>query len=48
MIQEASDLTEEDAWPRNYALAMEVFASKDSIEGAVAFAEKRTPNWTGE
>ena len=24
-----------------------VFASKDAIEGATAFAEKRKPNWKG-
>ena len=24
-----------------------VFASKDALEGATAFAEKRAPNWTG-
>jgi enoyl-CoA hydratase len=47
MVHEAPDLTEAQAWPRNYELAMEVFASKDSIEGATAFAEKREPNWTG-
>jgi enoyl-CoA hydratase len=47
MVREASDLTEADAWPRNYELALEVFASKDSIEGATAFAEKREPKWTG-
>jgi enoyl-CoA hydratase len=47
MVREAGDLTEEEAWPRNYELALEVFASKDSIEGATAFAEKREPNWTG-
>jgi enoyl-CoA hydratase len=47
MVHEAADLTEEQAWPRNYELAMEVFASKDSIEGATAFAEKREPKWTG-
>jgi len=47
MVREASDLTEEDAWPRNYELAIEVFQSKDSIEGATAFAEKREPKWTG-
>jgi enoyl-CoA hydratase len=47
MVREASDLTEAEAWPRNYELAIEVFASKDSIEGATAFAEKREPQWTG-
>jgi enoyl-CoA hydratase len=47
MVREASDLTEEEAWPRNYELAIEVFSSKDSIEGATAFAEKREPKWTG-
>jgi len=46
MVHEATDLTEEAAWPRNYELAIEVFSSKDSIEGATAFAEKRDPKWT--
>jgi len=47
MVREARDLTEAEAWPRNYELAMEVFSTKDSIEGATAFAEKRPPKWTG-
>ncbi len=47
MVREAGDLGEDAAWTRNFELAMEVFASKDSIEGATAFAEKREPKWTG-
>ena len=47
MVREAGELTEAEAWPRNFELAIEVFASKDSIEGATAFAEKREPKWTG-
>jgi enoyl-CoA hydratase len=47
MIREAGELTEAEAWPRNYELALEVFATKDSIEGARAFAEKRAPQWKG-
>jgi enoyl-CoA hydratase len=47
MVREAVDLAEADAWPRNNELAIEVFSTKDAIEGARAFAETREPRWTG-
>ena len=33
-------------WQQKYF--QEVFSSKDALEGATAFAEKRKPNWQGE
>jgi enoyl-CoA hydratase len=47
MVREAGDLSEQDAWSRSRGLAGEVASTKDAIEGATAFAEKRKPNWTG-
>jgi enoyl-CoA hydratase len=47
MVREAVDLTEADAWRRSGQLAGEVASTKDAIEGATAFAEKRPPRWTG-
>jgi len=35
-------------WQWQQKFFQEIFRSKDAIEGATAFAEKRKPNWQGE
>lgn len=47
VIVESRGWSPEDQWREQAAIIMPVFASKDAKEGAVAFAEKRPPNWTG-
>ena len=45
LVREAAEMPEADGWRRTNELAVQVFASGDAVEGATAFAEKRTPNW---
>lgn len=47
VMREAAELSEEQAWPVNDAAFGAIARSADAIEGAVAFAEKRAPNWSG-
>jgi enoyl-CoA hydratase/carnithine racemase len=45
LVREAAELSEAEGWKRTIELMMPVFESGDSVEGATAFAEKRTPVW---
>lgn len=48
ILVESADWDAQQAWVEQEAVAGPVSASKDAIEGATAFAEKRDPVWRGE
>jgi enoyl-CoA hydratase len=47
-MRQATELSEEQGWPISDAEFAKIVASQDAHEGAVAFAEKREPNWQGK
>ncbi|MHA6624927.1 crotonase/enoyl-CoA hydratase family protein [Pseudonocardia sichuanensis] len=48
IVASAPGWSDEERWERQAEIAGQVSASKDAIEGARAFAEKRPPVWSGE
>jgi enoyl-CoA hydratase len=48
VINERPDWNSTEMWKKQNEICSPVFTSKDSREGALAFAEKRKPNWQGE
>ena len=48
VIVESADWDSAEAFERQGAIITPIFGSKDAMEGAAAFAEKRAPNWRGE
>jgi enoyl-CoA hydratase len=47
IIVKSAEWSEGEMWKKQGELIGPVFSSKDAIEGATAFAEKRKPNWSG-
>lgn len=47
VIQASIGRTEEDCWKIQAPLVGTIFSSKDAMEGSIAFAERRDPNWSG-
>jgi enoyl-CoA hydratase len=48
VMKQSADLPESEGWKLNAEAVGAVFSSADAMEGPVAFAEKRAPNWQGK
>jgi len=48
VMKRAAEVPESEGWAINQEAVGIVFSSADAMEGPVAFAEKRAPNWQGK
>jgi enoyl-CoA hydratase len=48
VVVESADWSAEEAFAKQGAITAPVFTSADAREGALAFAERRAPQWKGE
>lgn len=48
VVLESAEWSAEEMWTKQNEITTPVFSSEDAIEGSIAFAEKRAPNWKGK
>ncbi|MGA2123219.1 MAG: crotonase/enoyl-CoA hydratase family protein [Acidimicrobiales bacterium] len=48
VMRRSLEMTEDEAWALNGEAFGTIGRSTDALEGAIAFAEKRSPNWQGK